>query len=160
MRARRDAALRLLKTMLVASIVIPVTVFAYASWINYQNAVARADEQLAASLNILSQHASGIFQSVDLTFTAVDAILGDLGCRQEWAHNRVVGAIPDPVRPGHCGQGLFPGAGGARCRHLRWRRFQITRQTRSFFRHQPPSSAARRSIQRDHHDLGDTKSVF
>jgi two-component system NtrC family sensor kinase len=40
--------------------------------------VARADEQLAASLNILSQHASGIFQSVDLTFTAVDAILGDL----------------------------------------------------------------------------------
>ena len=78
MRARRDAALRLLKTMLVASIVIPVTIFAYASWINYQNAVARADEQLAASLNILSQHASGIFQSVDLTFTAVDAILGDL----------------------------------------------------------------------------------
>ena len=64
--------------MLVASIVIPVTAFAYASWINYQNAVARADEQLAASLNILSQHASGIFQSVDLTFTAVDAMLGDL----------------------------------------------------------------------------------
>jgi len=78
MRARRDAALRLLKTMLVASIVIPVTIFAYASWINYQNAVAHADEQLAASLNILSQHASGIFQSVDLTFAAVDAILGDL----------------------------------------------------------------------------------
>ena len=78
MRARRDAALRLLKTMLVASVVIPVTIFAYASWINYQNAVARADEELATSLNILSQQASGIFQSVDLTFTAVDAILGDL----------------------------------------------------------------------------------
>jgi two-component system, NtrC family, sensor kinase len=78
MRARRDAALRLLKTMLVASIVIPVALFSCASWINYQNAVTRADEQLAASLNILSQHASGIFQSVDLTFTAVDAILGDL----------------------------------------------------------------------------------
>jgi len=78
MRARRDAALRLLKTMLVASIVIPVTIFAYAGWINYQNAIARADEQLAASLNILSQHASGIFQSVDLTFTAVDTILNGL----------------------------------------------------------------------------------
>jgi len=64
--------------MLVASIVIPVTIFAYASWINFQNAVAHADEQLAASLNILSQQASGVFQSVDLTFTAVDAILGDL----------------------------------------------------------------------------------
>jgi len=78
MRARRDAALRLLKTMLVASVVIPVTIFVYASWINYENAVAHADEQLAASLNILSQQASGVFQSVDLTFTAVDAILGDL----------------------------------------------------------------------------------
>jgi signal transduction histidine kinase/CheY-like chemotaxis protein len=78
MRARRDAALRLLKTMLVASIVIPVAIFAYASWINYQNVIARADEQLAASLNILAQHASGIFQSVDLTFTAVDAILNGL----------------------------------------------------------------------------------
>ncbi|MGA7581884.1 MAG: ATP-binding protein [Pseudolabrys sp.] len=78
MRARRDAALRLLKTMLVASIVIPVAIFSYAGWINYQNAFTRADEELAGSLNILSQHASGIFQSVDLTFAAVDAIVGDL----------------------------------------------------------------------------------
>jgi signal transduction histidine kinase len=78
MHARRDAALRLLKTMLVASIVIPVAIFSYAGWINYQNALTRADEELAGSLNILSQHASGIFQSVDLTFAAVDAIVGDL----------------------------------------------------------------------------------
>ncbi|MFZ0347075.1 MAG: ATP-binding protein [Pseudolabrys sp.] len=78
MRARRDAALRLLKTMLVASIVIPVAIFSYAGWINYQNALTRADEELAGLLNILSQHASGIFQSVDLTFAAVDAIVGDL----------------------------------------------------------------------------------
>lgn len=78
MRARRNAALRLLKTMLVASIVIPVAIFSYAGWINYQNALTRADEELAGSLNILSQHASGIFQSVDLTFAAVDAIVGDL----------------------------------------------------------------------------------
>ena len=78
MRACRDAALHLLKTMLVASIVIPVAIFSYAGWINYQNALTRADEELAGSLNILSQHASGIFQSVDLTFAAVDAIVGDL----------------------------------------------------------------------------------
>ena len=47
MRARRDAALRLLKTMLVASIVIPLAIFSYASWINYRDALAHADEQLA-----------------------------------------------------------------------------------------------------------------
>ena len=78
MRARRDAALRLLKTMLVASIVIPVAIFCYASWLNYRSAFDHADEELKASLNILSQHASGIFQSVELAFTAADAIIGDL----------------------------------------------------------------------------------
>ncbi len=78
MRARRDAALRLLKTMLVASIFFPVAFFVYASWLNYQNAFARADEQLASSLNILSEQASKVFQSVDLTFAGVDAVLGDL----------------------------------------------------------------------------------
>jgi signal transduction histidine kinase/CheY-like chemotaxis protein len=78
MRPRRDAALRLLKTLLVASIVIPAGLFFYASWINFHNAFAKADEELAASLHILTQHTAGIFQSVDLTFTAVDAILGQL----------------------------------------------------------------------------------
>lgn len=82
MRARRDAALRLLKTMLVASIVIPVALFSYASWISYQDAIAHADEQLTASLNILSEHASKVFQSVDLAVTSVDAIAGDLSDEQ------------------------------------------------------------------------------
>jgi signal transduction histidine kinase/CheY-like chemotaxis protein len=63
--------------MLVASIVIPGALFSYAGWVNYHNALAHADEQLTASLNILSEHASKVFQSVDLTFTSVDAILGD-----------------------------------------------------------------------------------
>ena len=82
MRARRDAALRLLKTMLVASIVIPLSLFVYASWVNYENAFARADEQLKTSLNVLSEQASKIFQSVDLTFAGVDAIIGDLSDEQ------------------------------------------------------------------------------
>src|SRR4249920_76383 len=82
MRARRDAALRLLKTMLVASIVLPATFFSYAGWINYKDVLARADEQLAASLTILSEHASKEFQSVDLMFASVDAILGHLSDEQ------------------------------------------------------------------------------
>ena len=90
MRARRDAALRLLKTMLVASIAIPVAIFAYAGWMNLKNAFAQADEELTASLNILAQHASGVFQSVDLTFTAVDAIVGDLSDEQIRASERAL----------------------------------------------------------------------
>jgi two-component system NtrC family sensor kinase len=82
MRARRDAALRLLKAMLVASIVFPVALFSYASWISYRTALAQADEELAASLNILSQQANGVFQSVDLMFAAVDGLVGDLADEQ------------------------------------------------------------------------------
>lgn len=82
MRARRDAALRLLKTMLVASIFFPTAFFVYASWLNYHYAFDRADEQLSASLNILSEQASKVFQSVDLTFAGVDAILGNLDDEQ------------------------------------------------------------------------------
>jgi signal transduction histidine kinase/CheY-like chemotaxis protein len=78
MRARRDAALRLQKMMLVASLVIPLTLFGYASWVAYWNAVAHADEQLAASLNVISEHANKTFQAVDLIFTSVDAVLDDL----------------------------------------------------------------------------------
>ena len=82
MRARRDAALRLLKTMLVASIVFPLSLFAYASWVNYEIALTRADEHLAGSLTILSEQALKVFQSVDLTFTSVGVILGDLSDEQ------------------------------------------------------------------------------
>jgi len=94
MRARRDAALRLLKTMLVASIVIPVALFSYASWMSYRDTIAHADEQLTASLNILSEHASKVFQSVDLATTSVDAIVGDLSdeqieARQQALHSQL-----------------------------------------------------------------------
>ena len=78
MRARRDAAIRGLKVMIVASVAIPVAIFCYASWIGYQNTFAHADERLLANLGIMAEHTSGVFQSVDLTFAAVDAIAGDL----------------------------------------------------------------------------------
>jgi len=78
MRARRDAALRLQKMMLVASLAIPAAIFSYVSWVAYHSAFAHADEQLATRLGIVSEHAHKIFQSVDLTFTSVEAIAGDL----------------------------------------------------------------------------------
>ena len=82
MRARRDAAIRLRKAMRGATVAIPVVIFAYASWVAYHNAYKEADSHLWASLGIMSEHTSRIFQSVDLTFTAVDAIAGDLNDEQ------------------------------------------------------------------------------
>jgi signal transduction histidine kinase/CheY-like chemotaxis protein len=78
MRARRDAAIKLLKTMMVASVVLPVALFSYAAWVSYQSARAHTDEQLAANLDIISEQANKIFQSIDLSFASVRAIVGDL----------------------------------------------------------------------------------
>ena len=82
MRARRDAANRLLNMMMVASLVIPAAIFSYAAWTAYHNAFVHADEQLSASLDVISEHANKVFQSVDLTFVSVDAIVGDLSDEQ------------------------------------------------------------------------------
>ena len=78
MRARRDAAVRLLKTMLVASILLPAALFSYAAWTTYREAFQRADQQLVSFLDITSEHAAKVFQSVDLTFASVRAIVGNL----------------------------------------------------------------------------------
>jgi len=78
MRARRDAALRLLKLMLVASIGIPLAIFIYGCWVTYNSAFAHADEQLSARLNIISEQAFKIFQSVDLTVVSVEALIGNM----------------------------------------------------------------------------------
>ena len=169
MRARRDAALRLLKTMLVASIVIPVAIFAYARWINYQNALTRADEELAGLLNILSQHASGIFQSVDLTFAAVDAIVGDLTDEQIKASDqalhqqlgkleksvKAIDAILVADRNGHTivSSAVFPIPTGLDVADRDYFQAQVERDAgtyvsaasrsrvrqEDFFRHQPPT---------------------
>ena len=68
--------------MMVASLVIPAAIFGYANWVAYNNAYAHADEQLWAKLGIMSEHTRRIFQSVDLTFTSVDAITGGLADEQ------------------------------------------------------------------------------
>jgi signal transduction histidine kinase len=78
MRARHDAAIRLLKVMMVASVAIPVAVFSYASWVAYHKAYAHADEQLWANLGVVAEHATGQFQSVDLTFAGIGVLVDDL----------------------------------------------------------------------------------
>jgi signal transduction histidine kinase len=95
MRDRRDAAIRLFKVMLVASIAIPFGLFSYAAWITYKSAFAHADEQLSATMDIISEQAKKVFQSVDLTFSSVHAIMGDMSdqdikANEQILHNKLV----------------------------------------------------------------------
>ena len=41
MRSARQSAIRLLQLMMVASVVLPVVLFAFAAWLNYRHEYAR-----------------------------------------------------------------------------------------------------------------------
>jgi two-component system NtrC family sensor kinase len=74
MRLRRDAALRSLKLMLVASIVLPLLLFCYAAWANYHAAFELADERIERAGDIAAEQALRVFQSISVTFDSVEQI--------------------------------------------------------------------------------------
>jgi two-component system NtrC family sensor kinase len=74
MRTPRESAIGLLQLMLVALIVLPAILFIFASWLNYRHARAAADERIERSLDILSEHALKVFQTVERTIAEVDEI--------------------------------------------------------------------------------------
>jgi two-component system NtrC family sensor kinase len=74
MRQRRDAALRSLRLMLVASIVFPLLLFCFASWSNYRLAFDSADERIDRGLDIASEQVLRVFQSINVVFDSVEQI--------------------------------------------------------------------------------------
>ena len=74
MRQRRDAALRSLKLMLVASVALPFLLFCYAAWANYLAAFALADERIERAADIAAEQALRVFQSITVTFDSVEQI--------------------------------------------------------------------------------------
>ena len=56
MRTERDSAIRLLQLLMVASLVFPAALFAYASYNDYHDVYAVADERIDRSLDVLQEH--------------------------------------------------------------------------------------------------------
>jgi two-component system, NtrC family, sensor kinase len=74
MKARRDRALWSLRLMMIACATLPASLFAYASWTNYESAFAVADANIARSLDIAVGHAQAVFQSTIVTINSVEQI--------------------------------------------------------------------------------------
>jgi two-component system NtrC family sensor kinase len=74
MRQRRDAALRSLRLMLVASVALPLSLFCYAAWTSYQATLELADERIERALDIAAEQALRVFQSISVTFDSVEQI--------------------------------------------------------------------------------------
>jgi two-component system NtrC family sensor kinase len=62
--------------MMVASLVLPLTLFVFASWISYRNISRETDDRIDRSLDILHEHALKVLQTIQVTFGEIDAITG------------------------------------------------------------------------------------
>src|SRR5713226_9400613 len=75
MLSPRQSAVRVLQLMMVASLVLPAVLFAWASWLNYRHEYAIADERIERSLDILHEHTLKVFQTVERAIAEVDEIV-------------------------------------------------------------------------------------
>jgi two-component system NtrC family sensor kinase len=102
MSSERESATRLLQLMMIASLVLPAVLFAYASWASYRDVNAAADERILRSLDAMQEQALRVFQTVDRTFAEVNEITrgmsnSDIRAAQPRLHPRlqlIVGTLP------------------------------------------------------------------
>jgi two-component system NtrC family sensor kinase len=98
MRRARESAIRLLQLTMIAALVLPATLFAYASWLNYRDIHAVADERIGRSLDVMQEQALKVFQTVERTFAEVNEIVrdmpnGDIAKSQPRLHDRLAAIV-------------------------------------------------------------------
>jgi two-component system NtrC family sensor kinase len=102
MLTARHAAIRLLKLMMVASVVLPAVLFAFAAWVSYRNFERVTDERIDRSIDILHEQALKVLQTVERTFAEIDEVMrgmsdADIRASEAQLHERlalIVKALP------------------------------------------------------------------
>ena len=84
--------------MMVASVVLPAALFAYACWIGYSDIHAVADERIVRSLDVMQEQALKVLQTVDRTFAEVNEVArgmsdDDIRVDQPRLHERLAGIV-------------------------------------------------------------------
>ncbi len=103
MNTARESAVRLLKLMMVASLVLPAALYAYASWVSYRDTHAAADERIDRLLDVQQEQALRVFQTIDRTFAEVDEVVRGMSDEQIRAAQvslhprleRIAGVMPE-----------------------------------------------------------------
>jgi two-component system NtrC family sensor kinase len=75
MQSPRQSAVRVLQLMMIASVVLPAVLFAWACWLNYRHEYAIADDRIDRSLDILHEHTLKVFQTVERTIAEIDEVV-------------------------------------------------------------------------------------
>ena len=90
MQTARVGTIRFLRLLMVGSVALPVTLFAYAAWLNYNATFRFADERIDRSLTIAQENAANLFQSADLLLAAANALAGGRSDEEIRAHEKDV----------------------------------------------------------------------
>ena len=61
--------------MMVASLVLPTALFAYAGWNDYDDVHAEADERIRRSLDVMQEQGLKVFETADRTFAEVNEVV-------------------------------------------------------------------------------------
>jgi two-component system NtrC family sensor kinase len=72
--AQRDS-LRLLRAILVASVILPAALFGYAGWLAYRSNEDSAERQIDKTRDIVNEHALKIFESVERSIAETSEII-------------------------------------------------------------------------------------
>src|SRR5262249_38738071 len=102
MRSARQSAGRLVQLIMIASVVFPAVLPAFASWQSYNHEYAVGDDRIERSLDILHEHTLKVFQTVERAISEVDEVMRgmsdeEIGAAQSRLHDRIkriVDALP------------------------------------------------------------------
>jgi two-component system, NtrC family, sensor kinase len=78
----RLLTIRLIRLAMVASLVLPCLLFAFATWTSYRNIHLLADERLLRSLDVEQEEANKTFELVDLTMSNVSDLVAGLSVEE------------------------------------------------------------------------------
>jgi len=72
----RAATLRLLRVLAAASLLLPLALFAFASWVSLRDMRTLTDERISRSLDVTEEQALKTFQSITVAIDGIQRILG------------------------------------------------------------------------------------
>jgi two-component system NtrC family sensor kinase len=102
MRTERDSAVRLLQILMIASLLFPAALLAYAGWNDHREVYAVNDERIDRSLDVMQEQSLRVFQTVDRIFPEVDEVVRGMSDEEMRAAQsslaprlqRIVGVMP------------------------------------------------------------------
>jgi two-component system NtrC family sensor kinase len=72
------SALRPVRLVLAASIILPIAIFAFAAWLSFHQHLVEARDRVQRNLNTVYEHALKVFETFELSASYLDELTGEL----------------------------------------------------------------------------------